>query len=109
MSNVTLTIGGRDYVVACADGEESHIIRLGRLIDAKLASMGNTGGQSENRNLLFAALLLADEVHELRGAATAATPAPAPPPADPGLTDAERKRLAAIAQRLENIASHLES
>lgn len=109
MSNVTLTIGGRDYVIACADGEESHIIRLGRLIDAKLASMGNTGGQSESRNLLFAALLLADELHELRGAATPATPAPLAPAADPALADAARDRLEAIAQRLENIASYLES
>lgn len=104
MSNVTLTIGGRDHVVACADGEESHIIRLGRLIDAKLASMGNTGGQSENRTLLFAALLLADELHELRAAA-----APPAPKTDAAADEAARERLAAIAQRLENIASHLES
>ncbi len=106
MSNVTLTIGGRDHVVACADGEESHIIRLGRLIDTKLASMGNTGGQSENRTLLFAALLLADELHELRAAAA---PPPPAPKTDAAADEAARERLAAIAQRLENIASHLES
>ena len=111
MSNVTLTIGGREYVVACADGEESHIVQLGRLIDAKLASMGNTGGQSESRTLLFAALLLADELHELRTAAAAAPPAPPvdAPVVDTGAADAARERLARIAQRLENIASHLES
>ena len=29
MSNVTLSIGGRSYTVACAEGEESHVLGLG--------------------------------------------------------------------------------
>ena len=66
MSNVTLTIGGRHYTVACAAGEEAHIEMLGRTIDGKLHGMPNLAGQSEARTLLFAALLLADELHELR-------------------------------------------
>ncbi|MFV4725644.1 cell division protein ZapA, partial [Mycobacterium tuberculosis] len=67
MSNVTLQIGGRSFTVACAPGEEDHIAGLGRMIDAKLHSVGSTAGQSESRILLFAALLLADELHEMRG------------------------------------------
>ncbi len=97
MSNVTLTIGGRQFVVACADGEEDHVGQLGRRIDAKLAGMEGMSGQSESRMLLFAALLLADEVHELRqqadGAAASANLGP---------------RLASLAGRLENLAAHLE-
>jgi cell division protein ZapA len=97
MSNVTLTIGGRQFVVACADGEEDHVGTLGRRIDAKLAGMDGLSGQSESRMLLFAALLLADEVHELRQQIEGAT-------ASPGLGP----RLSALAGRLENLASHLE-
>jgi cell division protein ZapA len=64
MSNVTVSIGGRHYTVACAAGEEGHIEALGRSIDGKLQDITNLSGQSEARTLLFAALLLADELHE---------------------------------------------
>lgn len=109
MSNVTLLIGGREHTVACADGEEAHIARLGRLIDGKLASMGNAGSQSETRSLLFAALLLADELHELKSRPESAPPAPAPPEPAPSQPSIAPERLEAIATRLENLASHLES
>lgn len=41
-------------------------MNLGRQIDERLQNMGGGNGQSEVRTLLFAALLLADENHELR-------------------------------------------
>ena len=100
MSNVTLTICGRDYTVACAEGEEAHVTGLGRLIDSKLGAMGNMAGQSESRQLLFAALLLADELHEGGPARAAAVPS--------ATTDDYADRLEAIAARLETCASHLE-
>lgn len=98
MSNVDLSIGGRSFTVACAAGEEAHVARLGQMIDARLARMGDLGGQSESRMLLFAALLLADELHEAQsggggGASGKAT-------AD---------HLDRIAARLENLALRLES
>ena len=76
MSNVRLEIGGREFSVACAEGEEAHIALLGQRIDDKLRDMGGATGQSESRMLLFASLLLADEVHELK------TRTGAPPPAE---------------------------
>ena len=69
MSEVALPIGGKIYRVACAPGEEDHVAALGAVINDKLASMGNLSGH-EAQNLLFAALLLADEVHESRGTAS---------------------------------------
>ena len=65
MSEVALPIGGRTYRVACAAGEEERVARLGAAVSDKLAAMGNLSGH-EAQNLLFAALLLADEVHEGR-------------------------------------------
>ncbi|MCT2558127.1 cell division protein ZapA [Tsuneonella sp. YG55] len=65
MSEVALHIGGRTYRVACAAGEEDRVARLGATIAEKLASMGNPSGP-DAQNLLFAALLLADEVQEAR-------------------------------------------
>lgn len=94
MSNVSLSIGGRNFTVSCADGEEAHVARLGRLIDQKVAAAG-LPGQSETMMLLFAALLLADDLH---GA-----------PATGGSSAALAEKLGAIAARVENIADLLES
>jgi cell division protein ZapA len=102
MSNVNLTIGGRFYKVACAEGEEAHIESLGRTIDGKLHDLPNMAGQSEARTLLFAALLLADEVHELRAGVGGSGSAPAKP--DPRAAEA----LESLAERLESLAGHLE-
>jgi cell division protein ZapA len=100
MSNVTVTIGGRHYTVACAVGEEEHIEALGRTIDGKLEGMASVSGQSEARTLLFAALLLADELYETRSGDVRAGPA------DDGQTADALERLA---ERLEDLAERLES
>jgi cell division protein ZapA len=92
MSNVTLQIGGRAFTVACASGEEAHVGELGRMIDAMIT--GSMRTLSEPRMLLFAALMLADELHEARTAAQAAA-------------DAEA-RAGRIADRLETLAQDLE-
>lgn len=101
MSNITLRIGGRDYAVACAEGEEDHVRALGAVIDAKVEGMRG-GAQSEVRQLLFAALLLADEVHEARSRQPQGN---ADTKTDP---DAHAPAFEALAARLENIASALE-
>lgn len=110
MSNVRLSIGGRMFAVACADGEEAHVSRLGELIDQKVAAAG-AASQPEPRMLLFASLMLADEVHELRtatasggSAAAAATAGEAPSFDISGLAD----RLDHITRRIENLSRLLE-
>ncbi|BBC72660.1 conserved hypothetical protein [Altererythrobacter sp. B11] len=100
MSNVTLVIGGREFAVACGAGEEEHIAMLGRTIDGKIAAMPNLVSQSEPRMLLYAALLLADELAELRRSAV-----PAAAPQD----DERANQLEAMAERLEYLADRLES
>ena len=105
MSNVTLSIGGRSFTVACAEGEEHHVSGLGRMIDSKLATMGDMSGQNEARMLLFAALLLADELDEAKSGRSPASANPAPSAMPSQLA----QRLEAIAARLENLADSLES
>jgi len=73
MSDVTLKVGGRKYTVACQDGQEAHIERLAGMVDNKLSTMGANLSSQEAKNLLFAALLLADELDEAQSA-------PPPPP-----------------------------
>lgn len=107
MSNVRLTIGGRQFTVASAPGEEAHVAALGQLVDDKLRTLGGSAGSSETRMLLFAALLLADELHEARNGG------PVPPPAPPPSADAETiarlcDGIEAAAVRLEKLAGELE-
>ena len=99
MSNVSIEIAGRKFTVACAAGEEAHIERLGRMIDGKVAEMPGLASQSEARCLLYAALLLADELHEARsdGGARAGGPSP-------GVAEG----LEALAGRLEGVAKRFE-
>ena len=102
MSNVTLEIAGKRYTIACAAGEESHIAMLGASINGKLAALPSMAGQSEARTLLFAALLLADELHEAQRALDQATAAP-----PPAYVDAEPLEM--LADKLESLASRLEA
>lgn len=64
MADVKLTIAARIYDVHCADGQEEQLHQLAALVDEK--ARGIQGG-TEVRQLLFAALMLADEAQEARG------------------------------------------
>lgn len=64
MAEVTLLIGGRPYQIACADGEEDALRHLGTIVDEQINSARlMTGGLTETRQLLFAAILLADKLN----------------------------------------------
>lgn len=116
MGQVTVRVGGYSHPVSCEDGQEAHLIALAAEVDRRVASVKTMGGSyGEPRLLLLAALLLADEVHDLKvevaqaKAGIVAAPGPsasaaaAPPPADPRLAE----RLARVAERIEGIASDL--
>jgi cell division protein ZapA len=68
MPLVNVMVNGRAYTIACDEGEEGHLKELASHVDAKarevLASVGQVG---DVRMLLMAALLIADEHHELSG------------------------------------------
>jgi cell division protein ZapA len=65
MPQVSITINGRAYPVACDEGEEERIRELARMIDSKVAGFARQVGQAgEARLLVLAALVLADELAE---------------------------------------------
>jgi cell division protein ZapA len=67
MAHVTVTINGRQYRMACEDGQESHLEQLaadlGRRVDELRENFGEIG---DNRLLVMAALTLSDELSETR-------------------------------------------
>ena len=108
MAHVELAIGGRTYSIACRDGGEDHLRALALRVDEKVAeARGSVGTTNESRQLLFAALLLADDV-AANVAELAAAPAPAPAPDDSIATAALATMLDGLAGRLEHVADLLD-
>ncbi len=99
-----LNIAGRTYQVACREGEEENLRLAARLVDGKSReALAGLGSLTEARQLLFASLLLADQLLDRRKEGTIA-PAPDPSP-DPALA----MRINGLAQRLEALADLLEN
>jgi cell division protein ZapA len=99
MAEIDVFIAGRAYKVACRDGEEDSLRKAAALVDSKSReALAGLGTLSEARQLLFASLLLADDlVDDGRGP-------PLPAPVDPAIAE----RAERIADRLESLASALE-
>ena len=98
MAEVTLVIGGRRHAVACRDGEEEQVERLGKMLDARWADADRAaGGLSVERAMMFVALMLADDLDEAQRRPATPGDVPAVPP---GLAD----RLERIAAALEESA-----
>jgi cell division protein ZapA len=103
MANIDVEIAGRRYSVACRDGEEAHLRSLASVVDRRAHDAAEAlGSLTETRQLLFAALLIADDLKEVR--AGAGLPDPAPPPPDPAVAEA----LERVAARMESLAERLE-
>jgi cell division protein ZapA len=66
MGQVNVTVNGRSYLVACDDGEETHVQDLARYLDKHVQDLAAAIGQvGETRLLLLAGLTLADELSEI--------------------------------------------
>ena len=65
MAQVTVSIAGRSYRMACADGEEAHLQGLAQKIDSTIESFrGDFGEIGDQRLLVMAAVAVADELSE---------------------------------------------
>jgi len=67
MAHVSVTINGRQYRMACDDGQEHHLARLAHDLDQRIANLRSTFGEiGDTRLTIMAALTLIDELSELR-------------------------------------------
>jgi cell division protein ZapA len=103
MANIDIEVAGRRYNVACRDGEEAHLHSVAAEVDRRAQDASAAlGSLTETRQLLFAALLIADDIKELRSGA--GIPDPVAPPPDPAVAQA----LERLATRVESLAESLE-
>jgi cell division protein ZapA len=67
MATVTVSINGRNYRMACDDGQEEHLGRLARELDQRIAQLRSDFGEiGDMRLTVMAALTIADELSEQR-------------------------------------------
>lgn len=68
MSEISLSINGRSYLVACAEGQEEHLQKLGAYIDERMRDLSSKiGTVGDARLLVMTALLISDELFETKG------------------------------------------
>ena len=61
MPELTVEINGREYQVACDDGQEEHLTKLARFVDKKMGELVGAVGQiGDARLLVMTGLLIAD-------------------------------------------------
>ena len=98
MADVDIVVGGRHYSIVCRDGGEDHLRTIAAHVDRKTnEARAAVGGVNEARQLLFAALLLADEIAENASSMPIAK-------SDPKVASA----LFDIAERIEAVADLLD-
>ncbi len=65
MAQVNVTINGRQFRMACEDGQEGHLIELARDLDLRISGLrGKFGEIGDTRLTVMAALTVADELAE---------------------------------------------
>ena len=65
MAQVTVTIAGHVYRVACGEGEEAHLQGLARQIDQSIETLKREFGEiGDQRLTIMAAIRIADELAE---------------------------------------------
>ncbi len=68
MPQVTVTINGRQFRMACEDGQESHLLRLAQDLDQRIDKLRTQFGEiGDTRLTVMAALTISDELSETGG------------------------------------------
>lgn len=67
MAQVSVTINGRSFRMACDDGQEDHLLRLAAEVDGKVDQLKGAFGEiGDTRLTVMAAIMVADELAEAR-------------------------------------------
>ena len=70
MAQVDVSVNGQSYRIACEDGQEDRLVDLATMVDEKVSDLVKQIGQvGSNRLLVMAALIIADELVDLKNEA----------------------------------------
>ncbi len=113
MGQVAITINGNNYQIACDEGQEERLTRLGAYVDERTAELVKSVGKvGDVRLLVMASLMVTDklfdaiaEIEKLRAEAAQSRQSAPPAKTDDSLSPL----VNAVAERIEDIAANLES
>lgn len=110
MAQVSVTINGRAYQIACDDGQEEHLRQLAGYIDRRVAELVAAMGQiGDMRLLVMVSLLIADELSEVTRQLDDTRKTSDDARSTASKADAQAaSALESIATRIEDIAARLE-
>lgn len=65
MSHVNVTINGRQYRMACEEGQETRLLRLAEMLESRVTDLrGKFGEIGDQRLTVMASLTIADELQD---------------------------------------------
>ncbi len=114
MAEISITINGRNYGIACDDGQERRVQELARYVDVRLREIARAGGATNESHLLvLTAIILADEIADMKASGAAAPqPQHQPMPVGVRMSDEEEEAIVSaidlLASRIDAIAGSLQ-
>lgn len=67
MAQISVTINGKTYRMACDEGQENHLIQLGQKFDEYVGHLkGSFGEIGDQRLTIMAGIMVVDELSELQ-------------------------------------------
>jgi cell division protein ZapA len=109
VAQVSVSINGRNYRIACDDGQEEHLVRLAGFVDERVADLVAAVGQiGDTRLMVMASLLIADELSDAYAELTQAQEKRNAVAVAPGEAEAVAGAVEALAERIEALAAGLE-
>ena len=110
MAEVNLNIHGKSYGIACDDGQENRVVEVGQYVDNRARDIASAGAASnENHLLVLTALVLADEVKELRDNLKNAQSNSNAALVEGSATGLSQEEEAQIVHSIEQLATRIES
>lgn len=109
-TQVSVTIAGHVYRMACAEGEEARLQGLARQIDERIETLRRNFGEiGDQRLVIMAAITVADDLAEARGRITTLEAEIADLQSDSqGQTSARDEWADRLAQSLDETAGRIE-
>ena len=103
VAQVDINVNSQNFQIACEDGQEDRLLDLAKIVDRKVVELVDQVGQiGQNRLLVMAALVIADELADYRDLAQE--------PVGEKTAEADIKVAASIeelSQRIEKIADRV--
>jgi cell division protein ZapA len=113
MPRVDITLNGRNYLIGCEEGQEARLRQLAGYLEGQVRAVAARAPLAgEGQTLAMAALLVTDQLFDLKAEFDALAAAASQPAQPAGMAPEDEEMVVAavdhLAKRIEDIAARLE-